>query len=92
MISLAIVRDFSSSTISCEQPIDLTGDIFYAQFQLNYPPMLCYLSSCQTNFLQTIQKSLRMNYHRVPVVMNFTDGQARSVQLKFCAFFKSTRQ
>ena len=88
MLRSFTIDDFSSSPIRCERATGLTGDMFFAQFRLKYPVM-CYSSSCRQDFLLTIHQSLRMNFQLLPVVMNFTDGQARKVQLKFCTFMKS---
>jgi hypothetical protein len=82
---LIISSVLSFSTVTCERATGLNGDLFVTQYKIQYPPT-CLTSNCRLRYLNTIQNALRMDNRSITVVMNFTNGETRNVQLTFCSF------
>ena len=71
--------------MTCEAATGLFGDLFSTRYLMKYPP-LCNNPSCEQRYLKKIENYIRKRHHRITVIMSFTNGETRRVQLAFCSF------
>jgi hypothetical protein len=71
--------------MTCEHATGLYGDLFATQHWMKYPPM-CGTPICRQRYLLEIQNAIRMDDRRMTVVITFTNGEIRTVQLAICSF------
>jgi hypothetical protein len=76
---------FFCSTVTREEATGLFGDSFTTRHMMKCPP-LCNEPACEQRYLNTIQNAIRKRNHRITVIISFTNGQTRHVQLAFCSF------
>jgi len=81
---LIILLFLSYRNPTCEQATSLTGNIFVANYRIKYPT-ICISKTCQEEYKTKFLNGLRMGYRTVTIVMIFTNGETRNVQLVFCA-------
>lgn len=87
---LIILLFLSYRNPTCEQATSLTGNIFVADYRIKYPE-ICLSTTCREGYKIKLINALRMGYRTVTIVMNFTNGEIRNVQLVFCALLSSSR-
>ncbi|UJR37534.1 hypothetical protein I4U23_030236 [Adineta vaga] len=79
-------RQISNSGITCEQAIELDGDLFTTHDIIRLPT-ICQSENCRQRFLKKNQNDLRTSNHRIGTEMKFNDDdKTHNVQMAFCAF------
>ena len=87
---MIIFRFLFHRNVVCEQPTDLTGDLFVGDFDITFPDD-CTSDDCQSAFNTIVVNGLRDDYQPVQIDMIYTDGTSETVELIFCAILDPSK-